>query len=220
MKIALESINETDLRRLNLPLLYIKLRRIPDSAFALLLLPFALIAGIFIGLAIKLETKGPVLFWQKRPGMNGTYFDICKFRTMSYLAKGEEDWKNYEHRITRVGKFLRKHRLDELPQLINIIKGQMSFVGPRPEPAEYFHECVRQIPLYGYRFLVPPGLTGWAQINFRHTDDMAGARIKLEYDLYYLHNISLMLDMSILAKTYKTMLLGSGSKLLILQTIT
>ena len=208
MKIEPEKIVEQELLSLHLPEGYLRMRRFFDLVIVIIISPAALILGIIVAIAIRINSPGPALFIQKRPGKSGSFFYIYKFRTMTQLPRGEEDWKSYKHRITRVGSFLRKHRIDELPQLINVLKGEMSLIGPRPEPAEYFIECTKQIPLYKYRFMVSPGITGWSQVQFGHTDDIAGAKLKLEYDLYYLHNISYKLDIRILFSTILTTLLA------------
>jgi len=165
--------------------------------FGLISLPFY---PLFV-LAIKLDSPGPAFFTQKRIGQNGKTFTVIKFRSM--LEK---------ERVTRVGGFMRKTRLDELPQLWNIFLGQMSFVGPRPEKIEFVRELEKQIPYYQIRHIVRPGLTGWAQINFPHT---YGASVqdsieKLQYELYYIKHRSFILDLGTILKTTKIVLTGGG----------
>jgi len=167
---------------------------------------FGLISLIFyplIILAIKLDSPGPVFYQQKRVGKNNKIFKIIKFRTM--IAEAEKNgpqWaKENDSRITKVGKLLRRFHLDELPQLLNILKGEMSFIGPRPERPEFVEELVKKIPHYHLRHLIKPSLTGWAQINYPYGSSVEDAEKKLYYDLYYLKNRSLILDLEIFLKT-------------------
>jgi len=167
-----------------------------------------------IALAIKLNSAGPVFYRQKRVGQDSRIFEITKFRSM--IQNAEKDGAKWaqknDPRITRVGNFLRKTRLDELPQLWNIIKGDMSFVGPRPERPEFVFgtNMERQIPFYQIRHLVKPGLTGWAQINFEYGSSIEDTIEKLQYDFYYLKNRSFVLDLAIFLKTARIILNGGG----------
>jgi lipopolysaccharide/colanic/teichoic acid biosynthesis glycosyltransferase len=163
-----------------------------------------------VALAIKAESAGPVIFRQKRVGRNGDIFDIVKFRTMASKPSGVQWAAEAESRITVLGRFLRKTRVDELPQLWNVLKGDMSFVGPRPEWTELYTELVRAIPFYDARTMVRPGLTGWAQINFGYGASVEDDREKLQYDLYYIKHRSVGLDFSILLKTASTILRFEG----------
>jgi len=167
---------------------------------------FGLISLIFyplIILAIKLDSPGPAFYQQKRVGKNNKIFKIIKFRTMITEAeKNGPQWaKENDSRITKVGKLLRRFHLDELPQLLNILKGEMSFIGPRPERPEFVEELVKKIPHYHLRHLIKPGLTGWAQINYPYGSSVEDTEKKLYYDLYYLKNRSLILDLEIFLKT-------------------
>ena len=168
-----------------------------------------------IALAIVLESKGPVFFRQVRIGEGGHPFEIIKFRTMVVGAEdpGRAVWaQDNDSRITRVGKLLRKVRLDELPQLWNVIRGEMSLVGPRPERPEFLELLERMVPHWSRRNLVKPGITGWAQVCSGYTSDADSALEKLSYDLYYIKHRSPILDFAVVAKTATVMLLGSGAK--------
>ena len=169
----------------------------------------------FIALAIKLNSPGPVLYRQKRVGKNGVAFNCFKFRTMRSDAEahGGPQWASKDDpRITGVGRFLRWTRLDEVPQLWNVLRGDMGFVGPRPERPEFVEWLSREIPYYHLRHLIRPGLTGWAQTRYHYGASMEEAREKLKYDLYYIKNISVSLDLLIVFQTAKIVLLGRGSR--------
>ncbi|MHB8368081.1 MAG: TIGR03013 family XrtA/PEP-CTERM system glycosyltransferase [Leptospirales bacterium] len=195
--------------------LTIFLKNVMDRLFSLvgmvLFLPFALL----IALLVKLESKGPVFYTQERVGQNGKPFRIIKFRSMVADAeKGTHpQWaaKN-DSRITRVGRFLRDTRLDEVPQLINILKGEISFVGPRPERPYFVSELEKSIPFYSQRHVTKPGLSGWAQIRYRYGATVDDAVKKLEYDLYYIKNLSIFLDLMILLETVQVVLFRRGSR--------
>lgn len=168
----------------------------------------------FIALAVWLSSHGPVLFRQTRTGVNGKPFDVIKFRTMFINAEAEgAKWatKN-DPRVTKVGMFMRKTRLDEIPQLWNILRGDMDFVGPRPERPEFIPMLSENLPFYYLRHLIRPGLTGWAQIRYGYGATLAEAKEKLEYDLYYLKHMSLGLDLFIMFETIKTIVRRRGSQ--------
>ena len=167
----------------------------------------------FIALAIKLESPGPILFRQTRVGEGDKNFTLMKFRSMRQDAEASTGavWaQRNDPRITRVGNFLRHSRLDEIPQLVNILKGDMSLVGPRPERPEFVGELKKRIPYYSERHYVKPGLTGWAQVCYPYGSSVEDAIEKLRYDLYYIKNISLFLDLYIILKTFSVVLLGKG----------
>jgi len=166
-----------------------------------------------IALAIKLDSKGSIYFYQKRFGLNGRRFTLLKFRTMTEKARKEgAAWTTKDDvRVTRVGKILRKYRIDELPQLINVFRGEMALVGPRPEAIELVALFKREIPFYEYRYLVKPGLTGWAQVNYINTSSIDGALEKLQYDLYWIKNCSLWLHFRVLLRSVRVVLTGYGS---------
>jgi exopolysaccharide biosynthesis polyprenyl glycosylphosphotransferase len=169
---------------------------------------------ILVALIVKLTSPGPVLFRQQRVGLNGATFTLYKFRSM--YADSEADtgpvWatKN-DPRVTRVGRWLRKFHLDELPQLFNVSRGEMSIIGPRPERPEFVAVLQEKIPNYLERHSVKPGISGWAQINHKYGNTIEDAMIKLEYDLYYIKNMAVSLDARIMFHTAKIMLLGRGA---------
>ena len=171
---------------------------------------------LLVAIAIRIESggKGPILFHQVRVGLNGRAFRVHKFRSMRTDAEadGVARWatKN-DSRITRVGNFIRKTRLDELPQVFNVLRGEMSLVGPRPERPEFVEQLERELPFYAERHRVKPGLTGWAQLSYPYGATMEDARNKLEYDLYYVKNASAFLDMIILLETVEVVLWGKGA---------
>jgi len=168
----------------------------------------------FVVLAVKLSSKGPVFFRQRRVGMGGRNFDVIKFRTMFTDAEaGGAKWatKN-DPRVTKVGMFLRKTRIDEVPQLWNVLRGDMGFVGPRPERPEFVDWLKDELPFYYLRTLIRPGLTGWAQVRYGYGATLAETKEKLEYDLYYIKHMSLGLDLMIMFETVKTILRRRGAQ--------
>jgi len=193
---------------------YESVKRAFDIIFALILGIISLALFPFIALAIKIDSAGPVFYKQKRVGENNQIFNIYKFRSM--IKDAEKDgakWaRKKDERVTKVGKFLRASRLDELPQLLNVLRGDMSFVGPRPERPEFVFgaNLQRQIPFYQIRHLVKPGLTGWAQINFEYGASLEDTIEKLQYDLFYIKNRSFVLDAGIVLKTIKIVLSAAG----------
>ena len=191
------------------------LRRVVNFIAALIGLIVALPFLPFIALAVKLGSKGPVLYRQKRVGRGGVVFYCYKFRTMRQDAEADTGatWATDDDpRITRVGKFLRASRFDEIPQLWCVLKGDMHFVGPRPERPEFVEWLSREIPYYGMRHVVRPGITGWAQVQYKYGNTLEDAREKLQYDLFYIKNASLGLDLLIWFQTVKIVLLGRGAK--------
>lgn len=180
------------------------------SFFLIALSPF-LIAGI---LAVRLGSKGPIFYSQNRSGRFGRDFKVTKLRTMKIDAeKDGAQWSSKnDDRITLVGKFLRLTRIDEIPQLWCILTGNMSFVGPRPERPEFVEQLAKEIPFYNERLLIQPGLTGWAQVNYPYGASVDDAARKLEYDLYYMKHMSVVLDLFILLDTVKTILRGGTSR--------
>lgn len=186
-------------------------KRIYDVILASILLVLTLVFWPLIALAIKLESRGPAFFIQTRSGKNNQPFLLYKFRTMKEEGNDRSLTTSGDSRITRIGNLLRKTRLDELPQLLNILKGEMSFVGPRPERPEYVSELTKTIPFYKERMLVNPGLTGWDQISGEyHSPSREDSIKKLQYDLYYIKNRSIYLDLSIILKTIMTVLSRGG----------
>ena len=216
---------------------YRHFKRVMDIVLASLGLALTWPLWGVIALAIKLDSPGPAFFSQERLGKDGKPFRILKFRTMVNDAEkcGPQFACQKDVRITRVGKILRKMRLDELPQLYNILKGDMSFIGPRPERQVFireFQEAIpdlregrratdaqgcqvhcgykERIPYYSYRLLVKPGITGWAQVMHKYASSLEETEEKLQYDLYYIKNMSLLLDLAILLKTIRIVLFGAG----------
>ena len=177
---------------------------------ALLSLPIALLTAALI----KLDSRGPVLYAQERVGKNGRAFRVYKFRSMRTDAEKDGPvWasKSGDSRTTRVGRVIRKIRVDEIPQFWNILRGEMNFVGPRPERPHFVRQLAEEIPFYDQRHLIAPGLTGWAQIKYPYGASIEDARQKLQYDLYYIKNQSLGLDAVIMFETVKTILFGRGA---------
>lgn len=192
---------------------YMLVKRVLDIAMALVALVLSALLIPLVALAIRLDSQGPIFFRQTRVGRGGKLFRIVKFRTMRQDAeKGTGAvWAiDQDPRITRVGKLLRKSRLDEIPQLWNVFVGDMSFVGPRPERPEFDEELEREIPFYRARRAVRPGLTGWAQVSHGYGNTMLDALRKVEYDLYYIKNESLYLDLLILLRTVSVVLKLGG----------
>lgn len=187
-------------------------KRIIDLLAAFLLCIVAIPVGLMTALAIKLESPGPVFYKQRRTGQYNDEFEVMKFRSMRNDAeKAGAQWatKN-DARVTKVGNFIRKTRIDELPQIINIIRGEMSIVGPRPEREVFISELEKQIPYYRFRHAVKPGVTGLAQVSYPYGASVEDAIWKHKYDLFYIKHHSTLLDLKILLKTVKVVLFGMG----------
>jgi lipopolysaccharide/colanic/teichoic acid biosynthesis glycosyltransferase len=167
-----------------------------------------------VALLIKLDSRGPVFYNQIRIGRMGFPFTLWKFRSMNHGAEENGvQWATLDDlRVTRIGRWLRRWRIDELPQLINVIKGEMSLVGPRPERPAFVNELRGKIPYYDLRHTLRPGITGWAQIKFRYGASLEDTHVKLQYDMYYMKNLSLALDFRILLRTIRVVLLGVGAR--------
>lgn len=177
----------------------------------LILSPLLLVTAALI----KIDSRGPVIFSQERVGQNGQRFWIHKFRSMVEDAEKKTGpvWaREDDDRITRVGQVIRKLRIDEIPQLWNVLKGEMSFVGPRPERAHFIEQLVEQIPYYTYRLSVKPGVTGWAQVCYSYGSTIDDAVEKLNYDLFYIKNLTFLFDLLIVFRTVKTVLFGKGAR--------
>ena len=190
-------------------------RRILSVIISLVGLILALPLFPLIALAIRLDSKGPVFYTQARVGKAGRVFKVVKFRTMrqdAEAANGPQWADDNDPRITRIGRFLRSSRLDEIPQLWCVLKGEMAFVGPRPERPEFVEWLSKEIPFYGVRHMVRPGLTGWAQVKYKYGSTVEDAREKLQYDLFYIKNASIGLDLLIVFQTVKTVLLRRGAQ--------
>lgn len=190
------------------------MKRAIDLILSLVLAVFSAPFMLLTALAIWLESGGPVLYCQERVGENGRTFTLCKFRSMRTDAEkgGTPIWaKDGDTRITRVGRFIRLTRLDELPQIWNVLRGDMSFVGPRPERPYFVAELAREIPFYQQRHAVKPGLTGWAQVKYRYGASLEDAMEKLRYDLYYIKHLSVFFDLTIVFDTVKVVLFRKGA---------
>jgi sugar transferase (PEP-CTERM system associated) len=193
---------------------YQRIKRLFDVGLSTIGLILATPIMVLTAILIKIESNGPLFYKQDRVGLNGRSFVMFKFRSMIDDAeKGGAVWAQKDDpRITKIGRIIRVLRIDELPQLFNILEGDMSFVGPRPERPIFVKELEKNIPYYSYRHLVKPGLTGWAQVNYPYGDSVEDAVKKLEFDLYYIKNASLFLDIQIILNTIKVVLYGKGSR--------
>jgi sugar transferase (PEP-CTERM system associated) len=190
-------------------------KRLLDVSVALLGLTLGAPIMIVVAAAVRLTSPGPVLYRQERVGLRGQTFKVVKFRSMRQDAEkgtGAVWATKADPRVTPVGRFLRRSRLDELPQLWNVLLGDMSFVGPRPERPEFVSSLTKEIPFYGQRHSVRPGLTGWAQVRYSYGASLEDAMEKLQYDLYYIKNMSIALDLFIIANTVKTVLMRRGGQ--------
>lgn len=189
--------------------LYRLSKRIMDLFFSLIgMVALAVLSPILV-LLIRLDSKGPIIFKQTRLGRGGNPYTIFKFRTMKDNQDMEREalvTSTNDPRVTRIGRYLRKTHLDELPQIWNVLRGEMSFVGPRSEREELVCIFQREVPFYRARMLVKPGITGWAQIHQNYAETVAETAIKLEYDLYYIENASILMDISILLRTVTSVL--------------
>ena len=197
--------------------IYDRFKIMIDYALAVILGLFFIVTAPFVALAIKINSKGPVFFKQDRVGRQGTIFTVFKYRTMKALnadggaeMQGPQFASDKDSRITAVGNFLRKTRLDEIPQFWNILKGEMSFIGPRPERPEFVSQLTEKMPYYALRHLIKPGLTGWAQVHKSYYGTFEENLRKLEYDFFYIKNRGLALDISIILRTVNTILRLAG----------
>ena len=190
-------------------------KKITDLLLASTLLLTLLPLMLLVALAIKCDSPGPVFYRQERVGLRGRRFAVLKFRSMRQDAEadGRPVWAAaQDHRITRVGRFIRWARIDELPQLLNVLRGEMSVIGPRPERPYFVEQFNKLIPSYDDRHAVLPGITGWAQVNYPYGASLEDAREKLRYDLYYVANCGCRLDLQILLATVRVVLSGKGAR--------
>ena len=219
-EVKINHLRENDLGSLipNLP--YMSAKRSFDLIASILVAPGVILVGLFVALAIKLDSRGSVFFFQERVGFRGQTFRMVKFRTMREARLADDDQarrtqsmtQEADDRITKVGRFLRKTRLDEIPQIWNILAGDMSWIGPRPEAQDLAEWYEGEIPFYSYRHIVRPGITGWAQVNQGHVTSLEAVEAKLRFDFYYVKNLSLWLDVLIALKTLRVVVAGIGAK--------
>ncbi|ESW80476.1 glycosyl transferase [Mesorhizobium sp. LSJC280B00] len=216
-RVEIEHLSENTLGSLNPNQAYLKIKQAIDWSSALFVLIVFSPLLLFVAIAIKLDSPGPALFKQKRMGYGGHPYEVYKFRTMKLSATiGDEKeaaiTKPGDARITRLGQFLRRARIDELPQAFNILHGEMSWIGPRPEALVLSKWYEAELPFYRYRHIVRPGITGWAQVNQGHVAAVDDVLEKLHYDFYYIKNFSPWLDVLIVFRTIRTMLTGFGAR--------
>lgn len=219
-KVRIEHLSENSLGSLLPSNSYSKVKRLIDILASLAVLPILSPVLLITALVIRLDSAGPIFFRQERIGYRARPFRVLKFRTMrpsdvveeSADARDDAITKDDDVRITKVGRFLRKTRLDELPQIYNILRGDMSWIGPRPEARPLSEWYESEIPFYAYRHIVRPGITGWAQVNQGHVAGINEVHDKLRYDFYYIKNFSMWLDLVILFKTVLVVIKGSGAK--------
>lgn len=216
-RIPVHTLRETDLAPVGTqrqPIWRAAAKRGFDLLVASMLLVAALPLMLVVAVAIRLEGRGPIFYRQERVGFGGRPYLLWKFRSMRTDAERDGAvWaRKDDDRVTRVGRFIRKTRMDEIPQVLNVLMGDMSFVGPRPERGVFVEQLKTQIPFYGLRELVKPGITGWAQIRYPYGASVEDARNKLEFDLYYVKNGSLFLDVAIIFHTVRHVLTGRGAR--------
>ena len=219
-KVEIEHLSENSLGSLLPDMAYVRFKRLLDVITCLVALPVLALPLTIVAVLIKLDSPGPMFFRQTRMGFRGQAFDVLKFRTMTHrpptdcedAARADAITQTDDKRITRVGKFLRRTRIDELPQLWNVLRGEMSWIGPRPEALPLSQWYERELPFYVYRHIVRPGITGWAQVNQGHVADLDAVHTKLHYDFFYIKHFSAWLDALIVLRTLGIVLTGFGAK--------
>jgi lipopolysaccharide/colanic/teichoic acid biosynthesis glycosyltransferase len=216
-RVEIEHLSENNFGSLIPGAAYIALKQAMDVATAIVLGMLLLPGLLIVACAVKLSSRGPILFCQRRMGYRGRIFTIYKFRTMLDETRAPESrdstiTRDGDDRVTPIGRFLRRTRIDELPQIINILRGEMSWIGPRPEAVPLSEWYEAEIPFYRYRHIVRPGITGWAQVNQGHVSEIEDVLAKLQYDFYYVRYFSPWLDVLIMLRTARTVLTGFGSK--------
>lgn len=219
-QVMIEHLSENSFGSLIPNLAYRKFKRVADLLVCLVFGPVLLLPMIAIAIAIRLDSAGPVIFRQQRMGYRGEVFQMFKFRTMrprpdfedEIAAREDAMTRSEDDRITRVGRFLRRTRLDELPQIVNILRGEMSWIGPRPEAVPLSRWYEMEIPFYSYRHIIRPGITGWAQVHQGHVTDLDAIHQKLAFDFYYVKYFSAWLDIVIALRTIPTMIGGFGAR--------
>lgn len=213
-RVKIRHMYENDLGSLLPSPTYSLIKRVIDILLIVATFPITLPIMAITAIAIRLESEGGAMFIQNRVGQGGKEFRIYKFRSMCKDSEkdGAQFAKAGDMRVTRIGKFIRKTRIDELPQFFNVLKGDMSLIGPRPEQKAFVDKFEEEIPFYNYRHIVKPGISGWAQVVHGYAADVDDTRVKVEHDFYYIKNFSLWLDILIIFKTLKTMLTGFGAR--------
>lgn len=219
-KVEIEHLSENYFGSLLPNMAYGPIKRLMDVATSVIMLPVLILPLAVVALLIKLDSNGPVFFRQTRMGFRGRPFYVLKFRTMTHRspnacevkARADAITHTDDKRITRVGRFLRRTRIDELPQVVNVLRGEMSWIGPRPEALPLSQWYERELPFYSYRHIVRPGISGWAQVNQGHVADLESVNTKLHYDFFYIKNFSAWLDALIVLRTVSILLSGFGAK--------
>lgn len=212
-RVRIDHLSENNFGNLQPSVFYSCLKRLIDFSCVFLLLPIFAPIMLITAVAIRLDSEGSIFYTQKRMGYRGKTFTMYKFRSMRNDIKGKGFTSGEEDpRITKVGSLIRKYRIDELPQILNVLKGEMSFIGPRPESSELSTWYEKDVPFFSYRHIVRPGLSGWAQVKQGYAAEVDGMTVKLQYDFYYIKNFSLWLDILIVVKTLRTILTGFGSR--------
>jgi lipopolysaccharide/colanic/teichoic acid biosynthesis glycosyltransferase len=219
-RVQIEHLSENSFGSLLPALGYRGIKRTIDIIASIVLLPILILPLLVVALLVRASSPGPILFRQRRMGYRGIPFDVLKFRTMvqqsdtvsEEAARESAITLDGDERITKVGRFLRHSRIDELPQIVNILRGEMSWIGPRPEAVPLSEWYDRELPFYAYRHIVRPGITGWAQVNQGHVAGLDDVHVKLHYDFYYIKFFSAWLDLLIALRTVGIMLTGFGAK--------
>ena len=201
-----------DLGELKIPYKYLKVRYIIEKILLVVFLPVWIPIFCLIYLILKFSYGGQVLYKQLRPGLNNSTFYIYKFKSMDSIDPLDETTHHQEERITKFGKYIRKHRIDELPQFFNVLKNEMSIIGPRPDAMNCHLEWKVDIPQYDYKYIIKPGITGLGQVYYKHVSEIEEVFEKFKFDVQYLNNINIKTDLIIIAKTFYVMLSGWGSR--------
>ena len=211
-KVDLARLKSKDLATLQPSPVYLSAKRALDLVMSLLMLPLIAPVCLLTALLIRLDSPGPALFVQERVGRGNRVFRMYKFRSMRPDNSREPQFADEDaHRITRLGAFIRKFRIDELPQIFNVLRGDMSLIGPRPEQPGFVERFEQEVPFYSYRHIIRPGITGWAQVAQGYATDTESTREKVEHDFYYIKNLSVGLDLLILMRTVRTVFTGFGA---------
>ncbi len=212
-RVKINRMSENNIGSLLPTPMYERVKLLMDWVIVLLTLPIVIPVCLVTAVLIRLESPGPIIYCQTRVGQGNRPFTIYKFRSMRFDREAPQQFAGEnDPRITKFGKIIRKLRIDELPQFLNVIKGEMSLIGPRPEQPAFVEEFDHRIPFYSYRHVVKPGITGWAQVRHGYAADADATQVKIEHDFYYIKNCSLYLDLMVVFLTVKTMLTGFGAR--------